>query len=123
MGVGGEKKPMHEIAETRAAGRIDLFDEILEKVKSNGGKIESDETSPLFIEVGMQDFEIGQKRVAIFTVAGNEFELSQRIEEETLQGQGHQKHVEKLETPRITETLKRKNEHDQWEVMDLEALS
>ncbi len=59
MGSGREKRPMPEIAETKAAGKEEAFNKILEKVKSAGGEIVSDEISPFYTEVGSQEFEVG----------------------------------------------------------------
>ena len=39
MGAGGEKRPMKEIAETKAAAKEEAFNAIIEKVKMAGGEI------------------------------------------------------------------------------------
>ena len=57
MGAGGQKKPMPEIDETRAAGRDEAFEEIINRVKAAGGEMEKDETHPLYTEVGADEFE------------------------------------------------------------------
>ena len=38
MGAGGEKKPMPEIAETKAAAKEEAFNEIIEKIGMHTGK-------------------------------------------------------------------------------------
>lgn len=123
MGAGGEKKPMPEIDETRAAGKDEAFEAILERVKEAGGEITRDDTSPLFIEVGNQDFEVGMQRVVEFNLNRFDFQLTRNIETHSLQGSGHLKHVEELIAPRSHVTMKRKQDNSQdWLSVDLEDM-
>lgn len=123
MGAGGEKKPMQEIDATRAAGRDEAFEGILERVKEAGGEIVKDETSPLYIESGNQELEVGRQRIVEFNLNRFDFQLIRNIETHVLQGAGHQKHVEELESPRSHVKMKRKPDNSQdWQLVDLEDM-
>ncbi len=123
MGAGGEKRPMREIAETKAAGKEEAFNAIIEKVKTSGGEIISDESSPLFTEVGMEEFEVGEQRVVEFNLNRLDFKLTRNSETHALSGSGHQKHIEELPMPRINITMKRKPDtSNEWQVVDLEDM-
>ena len=123
MGAGREKRPMREIPETKAAGKEEAFNKILEKVKSAGGEIVSDEISPFYTEVGSQEFEVGEQRVVEFNLERLDFKLIRNSETHILSGSGHQKHVEKLPTPRINITMKRKPDtSNEWQIVDLEDM-
>ncbi len=123
MGVGGEKKPLPEIDETRAASRDAAFDAIIEKIVSAGGEISQDETFPLYTEVGSQEFEVGSKRVVEFNLNKLDFQLIRTVETHVLQGGGHQKHLEELSSPRIKMNLKKKSPaNNEWQVVDLEDM-
>ena len=122
MGVG-KHYDLHETADTRAASRDEGFEEILRKVKEAGGKINKDETTPLYTEVGMQEFEVGSKRIVEMPLGRNEFQLTRKVETEVLQGAGHQKHLEKLTPPRITVSMKRRPDtEDTWQTVDVDEL-
>lgn len=121
MGVGGPKAQMKEIAETRAAGHAAAFDALVERIKKEGGVIHKDDNSPLFIDVGPDQFEIGTERIIEFEIRNMEFQLTRKTETSVLQGSGHQKHVEDLDIPRTRDTLKRRDlESGQWQIMDLD---
>ncbi len=123
MGAGGEKRPMREIAETKAAGKEEAFNEILERVKSAGGEITIDESSPLYTEVGTEELEVGEQRVVEFSLNRFDFQLTRNSETHTLSGAGHQKHIEELPMPRIKITMKRKPDtSNDWQVIDLEDM-
>lgn len=123
MGVGGKKPAMKEIDDTRAAGRDEAFENIISRVKSAGAKINSDETTPLYTEIGSQEFEIGYERIVEFNLARFDFKLSRRVETQILQGESHQKHLEPANPPRIKLTLRRKPDTTQdWQVVDLEDM-
>lgn len=123
MGVGGEKKAMHEISSTKASLQDEAFEAILEKVKAAGADISKDESSPLYTDVGMEEFEIGTERVIEFNLNDKDFQLTRKVETHILQGAARQKHVEELDTPRSRMTLKVKapNE-DIWQAVDLEDM-
>ncbi|MBI5754203.1 hypothetical protein HZA40_03620 [Candidatus Peregrinibacteria bacterium] len=123
MGAGGKKPPMKEIDETRAAGRDEAFENIINRVKAAGAEIVLDEISPLYTEIGNQEFEIGSERIVQFNLARLDFKLSRRVENQSIQGEGHQKHLTALTTPRIKLTLRRKPDNTQdWQVVDLEDM-
>ena len=121
MGKAGRKQAMREIAETKAAGKDEAFEAILDRVESSGGEIESDETHPLYTEVGTQEFEVGFERVVLFTMNRMDFELTRTVETHVLQGSGHQKHIEEMPAPKSKFLLKSKPETSQeWRVVDLD---
>ena len=123
MGAGGEKKPMREIAETKAAAKEEAFSAIIEKVKMTGGEIISDETAPLFIEVGSQEFEVGEQRIVEFNLNRLDIRLTRNSETHVLSGSGHQKHIEELKMPKINISMKRKQDtSNEWQVVDLEDM-
>ncbi len=122
MGAGGPKPPMKEIDETRAAGREDAFEEIVKRIKATGTEVE-DEITPLYTEVGEEEFEIGEKRIVTFNLNKEDFELTRKIETHMLQGAGHQKHLEESDTPRITTILRKKSQYESnWRSVDLEDM-
>jgi len=123
MGVGGEKKAMREIPETKAAARDEAFEEIIERVVQAGGEIVEDEIHPLYTEIGSQELEIGTQRIVEFNLNKMDIQLKRNVETHILSGSGHQKHAEKLEIPRVKITMKRKSElSDDWQVVDLEEM-
>lgn len=123
MGSGGHKKPMPEIAETRAAGKDMAFEEILDRVEEAGGEITKDEISPYYTEVGTQEFETATIRVVEFTLNKMDFQLTRRVDTHVLQGAGNQKHVEALDIPKSNVSMKKKEEYSpDWKVVDLEDM-
>ncbi|MCK9186330.1 hypothetical protein M0P48_02735 [Candidatus Gracilibacteria bacterium] len=123
MGVGGKKPVMKEIDETRAAGRDDAFEAIVQKITDAGGEITEDETHPLYIDIGMQEFETGTERKIKFNMHKMDFELTRRKETSRLQGMGNQKYLEDNPSPKITLNLRRKSElSSEWQSVDLDAL-
>ncbi|MDA1060185.1 MAG: hypothetical protein O3B47_00125 [bacterium] len=123
MGKGGKKPEMHEIAETRQAGKDAAFEDILERVKAAGGEITLDETAPLYTEVGSQELEVGYQRLVEFNLNRIDFQLTRKVENAVLQGSGHQKHLEDLEVARSNITMKKKADTSQdWQVVDLEDM-
>lgn len=123
MGAGGKKPAMHEIAETRAAGRDEAFENIVNRLKSANAELTMDETHPLYTEIGTQELEVGYERIILFSLKPFDFQLSRRVETHSLQGEGHQKYLQSLETPRVKFILKRKPDNSQdWLVVDLEDM-
>ncbi|MBD3360631.1 hypothetical protein GF366_02390 [Candidatus Peregrinibacteria bacterium] len=123
MGIGGEKKGLREIAQTKAAARDEAFERIIERIKSSDGEIEKDETHPLYTEIGMEEFEIGSQRIIEFTLNKTDFQLTRNVETHLLQGPGKQKHLEELETPRIRINLKKKSPYSEdWQNVDLDEM-
>jgi len=123
MGSGGQKRAMHEIDETRAASKDDAFEKILERIISAGGEIISDETYEKFIDLGAREVEVGFEREIEFNLNKFDFKLIRSSETHRLQGVGKQKSVEKLDSPRIKISLKRKAETSQnWQIVDLDDM-
>lgn len=119
MGVGGEKRPMHEISETRAATAKHQFEDIIEKVKEAGGKITKDEEYPLYIDIGQSEDQIGMERIVEFNLNRTDFQMTRKMETHRLQGAGRQKSLEELHPERVTLKLKRKPELDEnWVNVD-----
>lgn len=123
MGAGGKKPPMKEIEETRGAGRDEAFEAIIDRIKSVGGEVTEDNSSPLYSEVGDQELEVGYERVVQFSLNRFDFKLSRRVETQAIQGEGHTKHLSALASPRIKFILKRKPDNSQdWQLVDLEDM-
>jgi hypothetical protein len=123
MGAGGKKPAMKEIDETRGAGRDEAFEAIIARIKSVGGEVTEDETNPLYTEVGTQELEVGYERVVQFSLNRFDFKLSRRVETQSIQGEGHQKRLSELASPRIKFVLKRKPDNTQdWQLVDLEDM-
>lgn len=122
MGAGGQKGPMREIAETKAAAREEAFEAIVARIEAAGTDFE-DETVPLYIESGEDQFEVGEKRIVHFNLNKHDFELTRKVETHILQGANHQKHVEELDSPRININLRKKSQYsDDWQTVDLEDM-
>lgn len=119
----GKSYEMHEIGETRAAGRAQAFDDILAKVKAAGGEIVRDEETPLYTDIGSQELEIGTERVVEFNLNRIDFQLIRQTKDARITGQGHQKSIEKLDVPHIDTRMRKKAETEtEWRVVDLEEL-
>lgn len=123
MGVGGKKPAMHEIDDTRSSLQDDAFDELLDKIESAGGEITEDEESPLYTDIGAEEFEIGLERIVKFQIGKMEFMLSRKTETQRLSGMGKHKHLEALTPPRIKMTLRRRPDGtSDWLVVDVDDL-
>lgn len=123
MGVGGEKKPFHEIDDTRGSAADDRFEMILRRVEKAGADITLDEESPLYTDIGMQQFEIGYERIVEFNLYNFDFRITRDVKTVRLSGTGKQKHLEDLPVPSVQIHLKRKPDtSQQWLEVDLEDL-
>lgn len=123
MSKAGKKASMHEIAETRAVGKDMAFDQLIERVKAGGGEITRDETTPLYVEIGMQEFEVGSQRIVEFSLNRYDFQLTRKVETHILQGDGRQKHTESLGAPRSHIKMKKKESiSNDWEAVDFEDM-
>ncbi len=121
MGSGREKRAYQEIDDTRQSAADDRFEEFIGKVKAAGAEMGRDEYEPIYDSMGHDDYELGEKRIVEFTLAGSDFLVTREIHEAKIVGHGHQKSVMDLPSPRIDVHLKRKPEGtDQWVVVDLE---
>jgi lysylphosphatidylglycerol synthetase-like protein (DUF2156 family) len=118
-----DDKPIREIDDTVASAAEDRFEEILEKVTAKGAEIERDEESPLYVDVGNEEFEIGEERVVEFNMKGMDFQITRKVRKARIVGEGHHKSLEELSRPGIDIKLKRKPEiSDQWVVVDMEDM-
>jgi len=122
MGVG-KAYSLHETDDTRAKSQEADFEEILEKVKRNGGTITRDEKAPLYTEIGEQELEIGYQRIVEFSLPGFDFQLIRKAENQRLTGEGRMKRLEPMDRQRITNILRRKKDtSSDWQVMDLDGM-
>ncbi len=114
---------MREIDDTAGSAAEDRFEEIIKRVKAAGADIVKDETSPLFIDLGREEVEIGEQRVVEFNLNRMDFEITRIVKTVRVVGGGHSKSFEQLSRPIIEIKLKRKPDtSDQWVVMDLEDM-
>ncbi|MFA6917381.1 MAG: hypothetical protein WC285_00910 [Candidatus Gracilibacteria bacterium] len=114
---------LHETDDTRRSGAEEAFEEILRKVKANGGEISKDETIPLYTDIGDQEAQIGEGRIVEFSLGRLEFQMIRKIETDRITGAGRQKSLEPMTPPRVSTILKRKDSSSQdWQVVDLEAM-
>jgi lysylphosphatidylglycerol synthetase-like protein (DUF2156 family) len=116
-----DDKPLREIDDTAASAAEDRFEEILEKVTARGAEIERDEESPLYIDVGSEEIDIGEERIVEFNMKGMDFQIIRQVKRARIVGEGHHKSVEELPRPHIDIKLKSKSEiSDQWVFVDME---
>ena len=122
MGTG-KQYSLHEIDDTRAAGRDHQFEEILEKVEEAGGEITLDEDVPLYIDIGMDEHEVGTVRTVEFTLNKFDFQLIRKVETGRIVGEGRNKSIEPMSPPRINITMKKKRDiEDTWIIVDLDEM-
>lgn len=118
-----DEKPLKEIDDTAMSAAEDRFEEILGKVKAAGARIDADEESPLYADLGMDEVEIGEQRLVQFNLNGMDFLIIRQVREARIGGMGHQKRREDLERPSIEIKLKRKPEiEDQWVSVDIDDM-
>jgi hypothetical protein len=116
-----DDKPIREIDETSKSAAEDRFEEILKKVKAAGAEIVLDEEGPLYLSLGMDDFEIGRQRTVEFSLNGTDFHISRQEKNSRIVGSGVHKSLEELPRPFIDIKLKSKpGISDQWVYVDLE---
>lgn len=122
MGTG-KRYELHEIDDTRAAGRDHQFEEILERVKEAGGEITRDEEVPLYTDIGLDEHEVGVIRTVEFNLKGFDFQLVRKVETGRIVGEGRNKSVEPMSPPRVGVTMKKKKDYeDGWQVVDFEEM-
>lgn len=122
MGVG-KAYSLHEIDATRSKARDDQFEAILERVEEAGGEITKDQTAPLYDEIGTEEAEIGYERLVEFNLNKFDFQMTRRVREKRITGEGRHKSLESMDSPMIQLNLKRKPESsDTWQIMDIEDL-
>ena len=121
MGAGREKRGYSEIDDTRQSASDDRFEEILEKVKAAGADIKRDALEPLYDSGSDDAYEIGEKRIVEFNLAGMDFLITREVADGKVMGHGHQRSIVDLAIPQIEIRLKRKPEDsDRWTIVDLE---
>jgi len=122
MGTG-KAYALHETDETRAAGKAHEFEEIIAKVETAGGEIVHDEEVPLFIEMGADEAEVGIERTVEFNLNRTDFRLTRKEENMRISGDGINKQLEPMSSPRVKIQLKKKPDtSDDWEIVDMEDM-
>ncbi|MDX9970432.1 MAG: hypothetical protein RBS56_00800 [Candidatus Gracilibacteria bacterium] len=112
-----------EIDFTRSKGKDQAFEELLEKVSSAGGEIISDETSPMYSDMGNSEIETGTIREVLFNLAKNDFRLIREVQTIRISKSGKLYSTEELDTPMVRIKLFKKPELSQdWLAIDMEAL-
>lgn len=118
-----DDKPAREIDETAGSAAEDRFEEILKRVKTAGAEIVKDEESPLYTDIGMDQYEIGHERVVEFNMNGMDFQIIRQVKEVRIIGEGMKKSLQELDRPMVDLKLKRKPDtSSQWVVVDLEEM-
>lgn len=118
-----DEKPIREIDSTVGSAAEDRFEEIIEKVKAAGAEIITDESYPLYADMGREEAEVGEQRVIEFNLKKMDFEITRSVKTVRVVGDGHNKSFEPLSRPIVETKLKRKAEtSDQWVIMDLEDM-
>jgi len=118
-----DSKPAREIDDTAGSAADDRFEEIINRVKAAGAEFAMDETSPLYIDLGREEVEIGEQRVVEFTLNKMDFQITRKSKTVRVVGSGNNTSLENLSRPIVEIKLKRKPElSDQWVIMDLEDM-
>ena len=118
-----DDKPLKEMDHTAGAAADDRFEAILKRVEEAGAEFMKDEISPLYLDLGRDEVEIGEQRIVQFNLNKTDFEITRKVETVRVVGDGHHKSFEDLPRPRIDIKLKSKSEmSDQWVIMDLEDM-
>jgi hypothetical protein len=118
-----DDKPIREIDDTAGSAADDRFEEIIRRVKAGGAEIIKDESSPLYMDLGSEEAEIGEQRIVEFNLNGMDFQIIRNEKTVRIVGEGHKKSFEQLARPSIDIKLKRKPENsDQWVFMDLDGM-
>ncbi|MBN1494502.1 hypothetical protein JW911_02055 [Candidatus Peregrinibacteria bacterium] len=118
-----DDKPIREIDDTAGSAAEDRFEEIIKRVKAANAEIIKDESSPLYIDLGMEEVEIGEQRIVEFNLNGMDFQIIRDKKMARIVGEGRKKSLEQLSRPMIDIKLKRKPEtSDQWVFMDLDGM-
>jgi len=119
----GKAFSLPETDDTRHSAAMAFADLIIEKILKSGGKVINDEVTPLYTDIGINEFEIGELRNIEFHLGKKDFLLTQKVETKRITGSGKIKSLEDMKPPRITNTLKSKDEvSSEWIVIDLEGL-
>jgi len=118
-----DEKPMREIDETAGSAADDRFEKIIDRVKAAGAEFAMDETSPLYIDLGREEIEIGEQRVVEFNLNKMDFQITRKLKNVRVVGNGNNTSLENLSRSTIEIKLKRKPElSEQWVIMNLEDM-
>jgi len=118
-----DDKPIREIDDTAGSAAEDRFEEIIRRVKAANAEIIKDESSPLYIDLGREEVEIGEQRIVEFNLNRMDFQITRNAKTVRIVGEGQKKGFEPLSKPIIEIKLKRKPDtSDQWVVMNLEDI-
>lgn len=118
-----DDKPAREIDDTAGSAAEDRFEEIIERVRKAGAEFAKDEESPLYIDLGREEVEIGEQRVVEFNLNKMDFQIIRKVKNVRVVGHGHGSSLEDLARPIVEIKLKRKPEmSEQWVIMDLEDM-
>lgn len=118
-----DDKPIREMDHTAGSAADDRFEEILERVEAAGAEFVKDESSPLYVDLGRDEIEIGEQRIVQFNLNRMDFEITRKVETVRIVGDGHHKSFEELSRPRIDIKLKRKSDmSDQWVIIDIDDM-
>ena len=118
-----DDKPIREIDDTAGSASEDRFEEIISRVKAAKAEITKDESSPLYLDIGREEVEIGEQRVVEFNLNRMDFQITRNKKTVRIIGEGQKKSFEPLSRPIVDIKLKRKPDtSDQWVIMDLEDM-
>jgi len=118
-----DDKPIREIEDTAGSAAEDRFEEIIKRVKAANAEISKDETSPLYLDLGREEVEIGEQRIIEFNLNRMDFQIIRNSKRVRIVGEGHKKSFEPLARPIVDIKLKRKPDTtDQWVIMDLDDM-
>jgi len=118
-----DDKPIREIDDTAGSASEDRFEEILNRVEASGTEITRDETSPIYVDLGRGEVEIGEQRIVEFNMNRMDFQIIRSAKTVRVVGNGNNKGFEPLPRPMVDIKLKRKPDTSpQWVIMDLEDI-
>lgn len=118
-----DDKPIREMDHTAGSAADDRFEEIIKRVKAAGAEIIKDDLSPLYVDLGREEVEIGEQRIVEFNLNRFDFQITRTAKTVRIVGDGHHRNFEQLDRPIIEIKLKRKPDtSDQWVIMDLEDM-
>ncbi|MBA4336151.1 hypothetical protein C0416_00050 [bacterium] len=118
-----DDKPIREIDDTAGSASEDRFEEILNRVEASGTEITRDETSPIYVDLGRGEVEIGEQRIVEFNMNRIDFQIIRKAKTVRIVGNGNNKGFEPLPRPMVDIQLKRKPDtSSQWVIMDLDDM-
>ena len=110
-----------EIDETAGSASDDRFDAIVDRVKKSGASIVLDEETPLYVDVGSDEVEVGVKRVVEFNLNFVDYQIVRYVKNVRVVGEGHKKSFVDLDRPMVEIKLKSKPEiSDNWVFVDID---